>query len=124
MARQGMARQGMDHNRREFPPRIRAAAFERCGGRCEGCGEKVMPKQFAYDHVLPDWLGGEPTLDNCCVLCNDCHKAKTTKSDIPMIAKTKRVRAKHIGAKVSKRPLPGSRASGWKRTFNNGWVKR
>jgi 5-methylcytosine-specific restriction protein A len=57
--------------RREFPPKVRLAAFQRANGHCEDCRARLAPGRFAYDHIVPDALGGEPTLDNCMVLCRD-----------------------------------------------------
>jgi 5-methylcytosine-specific restriction protein A len=108
--------------RREFSAKVRLAAYERANGHCEVCTAKLFVGRFAYDHIIPDALGGEPTLENCHVVCTACHGEKTTKSDVPTIAKSKRVRAKHAGIKTG-RPMPGSRASGWKRHFD-GTVSR
>ena len=69
--------------RREFPKSVRLAAWERCGGRCEGddCEKKLFTGKFVYDHIVPDALGGEPVLDNCKVLCanepGSCNHKKT-----------------------------------------------
>ncbi len=70
-------------------------------------------------HSFLDALGGEPTLGNCEALCAACHGEKTRKQDVPAIAKTKRIHAKHIGAKVSKWPK-----SKWKRKVNGQTVPR
>lgn len=86
--------------RSEFPAKVKSAAYDRCGGRCECCGTKLRPGKFAYDHIVPDALDGEPTLENCQVLCDNCHGAKTGGRDVPQIAKGKRQRAFHIGAKA------------------------
>ena len=111
--------------RREFPAKVKLAAFERSGKRCEGCTAPLLAGRFHYDHDLPDWLGGEPTLANCRVLCVACHSTKTREHDVPRIAKTKRVRDRHIGAKAASRnPIPGSRASKWKRKMNGEVVPR
>jgi 5-methylcytosine-specific restriction protein A len=111
-------------SRREFPAKIRVAAFERANGHCEGCTARLVTGKFHYDHVLPDALGGEPTLANCAVLCTACHGAKTAKGDVPQIAKMKRQRTAHIGARTrSGAPMPGSKASPWKRKMN-GTVER
>ncbi len=76
--------------RREFPARIKAAAALRSNGHCEGCTARLMTGQYHYDHDTPDAMGGEPTLENCRVLCKACHSIKTRKSDVPQIAKAKR----------------------------------
>ncbi len=85
--------------RREFSKRVMRDAFLRAGGRCEvdGCGARLTAGKFAYDHIIPDALGGEPTLDNCQVACLPCHKEKTGKADIPRIAKTKRISDREKG---------------------------
>lgn len=90
---------GARMSRREFSKRVMRDAFLRAGGRCEGdgCGARLTPGKFAYDHIIPDALGGEPTLDNCQVLCRACHKEKTGKADIPRIAKTKRISDREKG---------------------------
>lgn len=113
--------------RSEFSKKVRVAAFARSKGFCEGpgCGTRLQTGKFAYDHDIPDGLGGEPTLENCVLLCSACHSAKSGKRDIPMIAKAKRVHAAHIGARPpSVRPMPGGRRSKWKRKMNGEIVLR
>ena len=84
-----------------------------------------MPGKFRYDHTLPDWLGGEPTLENCKVLCSSCDSEKTYQGDVPRIAKAKRQRARHIGAETrASRPMPGSRSSPWKQKMDGTWERR
>lgn len=101
-----------------------AAAFSRCGGYCEGCGARLAVGKFEYDHRLPDILGGEPTLENCQVLCSPCHAEKTA-GDIKRTRKADRQRDKHIGAMPrSRQPLPGGRRSPWKRKISGEVVPR
>ncbi|GLK78017.1 hypothetical protein GCM10008171_32710 [Methylopila jiangsuensis] len=110
-------------SRREFSRKVRAAAFLRAGGCCESCRAKLKVGEGEVDHVLPDQLGGEPTLDNARVLCRACHRAKTAE-DVRRIRKGDRQRDKHTGAwKPTSRPLPGSRASGVRKRMN-GQVER
>ena len=110
--------------RREFPARIKVAAFQRAQGACEGCGARLSVGKYHYDHDTPDGLGGAPTLENCKVLCTVCHSTKTRTGDVPAIAKAKRREARHLGARVSARPMPGSRASKWKRKMDGTVVRR
>lgn len=111
--------------RREFPAKVRVAAFERAKGKCEDCTAPLFPGKFQYDHDIPDALGGEPTLENCVVRCNNCHGAKTAKQDVPRISKAKRQQKAHIGGRKPKgRPMPGTRASGWKHNMNGSWERR
>jgi 5-methylcytosine-specific restriction protein A len=78
--------------RREFPKQVKVQAAARANGRCDGCGARLVFGGYHYDHDIPDALGGDPTLENCRVLCKTCHGAKTTQLDVPRIAKGKRQR--------------------------------
>lgn len=111
--------------RREFSSKTKTAAWERANGQCEACTARLSPGHTHYDHIVPDALGGEPILENVQVLCSACHGRKTAKQDVPRIAKAKRQRADHIGAKSkTRRPMPGSRASGWKRRMDGTTERR
>ena len=79
---------------------------------------------WEVEHVIPFAMGGADDMTNWRpVHARVCHAGKT-KQDVSDIARAKRREARHVGAKRSARPLPGSRDSEWKRTFNNGWVRR
>ena len=52
-------------------------------------------------------MGGEPTLENCEVLCVNCDSEQTYKKDIPAIAKSKRI----IDKRLTKKPRS---ITGWK----------
>ncbi len=85
--------------RREFSKQVKRDAFMRANGNCENkqCGARLTIGKFHYDHDIADGLGGEPTLDNCMVLCTPCHKEKTAKRDVPAIARTKRIQDRQRG---------------------------
>lgn len=89
-------------SRREFPKAVKRDALKRAAKCCEEC-HVVFGHKFHFDHVIADGLGGEPTLENCAVLCHACHKEKTTKHDVPLIAKGKRISDKFNGIKSSPR---------------------
>lgn len=91
-------------SRREFPKIVKREALKRANKRCEGegCGA-LFGMKFHFDHDIADGLGGEPTLENCKVLCHACHGEKTTKHDIPLIAKTKRIQDRHNGIRPPSR---------------------
>jgi len=109
--------------RTEFSKRTKLQAWQRANGRCECCGAKLATGNIEYDHDLPAEMGGGNNLANCRCLCRTCHRSKTN-ADIRTIAKSNRQRNKAAGIKKAGRPMPGSRNSDWKKTFNNGWVKR
>jgi len=87
-------------SRREFSKEVKRAAFRRADKKCENtsCGA-LFGVKFHFDHDIADGLGGEPTLENCKVLCHACHGEKTRKHDVPLIAKTKRIQDRHNGIK-------------------------
>lgn len=108
--------------RREFPKAVREAALARAAGQCEAslpdgtrCPCALVPAHYRFDHVIPDANGGEPSLANCQVICCDCDAAKY-RTDRPAIDRTRRLRERHEGTKApSRRPVPGSKASGLSR---------
>jgi 5-methylcytosine-specific restriction protein A len=103
--------------RTEFKQSVRQDAWDRCKGFCEKCTAKLFPGKFAYDHIIPDGLGGEATLENCQVLCTSCHNTKTVEEDRPPIQKADNIRKKHLGIKAK---APWWKPPGYKHT----WGKR
>lgn len=116
--------------RRTFPASVKLAAWNRCGGLCEGCGAKLFPGRFQYDHTVPHALGGASALENCQVLCSGtvetCHGRKTAGEDIPRIAKAKRI-ARKLAAPVGGKhdwPKRSMRDPRWKRRMDGTVVPR
>lgn len=109
--------------RREFPNKIKRDAAARANGHCEQCRMKLRSGEFHFDHVIPDWMGGEPELHNCEVLCVVCHRSKT-KKDVGDIAKSKRIIDRNRGIKRAGRKLPGSRDSRIKKKVSGEVVDR
>lgn len=88
--------------RNEFSVETMRQAWARCKApdgehRCEHCTSILTAGRIDYDHVVPNALGGEPTLANCAVLCRTCHRLKTSNQDIPSISKAKVQNEKHFG---------------------------
>lgn len=100
------------HDRQEFAAAVKRAAFRRCcrDGKpyCEGCGIELVSGNTEYEHVQPDGLGGDPTLDNCKVLCRkSCARTKTDTEDNPRMAKADRVLRKAFGLAPKRSRLQG-----------------
>jgi 5-methylcytosine-specific restriction protein A len=111
--------------RRSLATRERLDLFLAAHGRCQRCGWALTPgTRWDIDHVIPLALGGRDSTDNMQVLCSPCHSGKTRAHDVPAIAKTARIRARHLGARTSRRPMPGGRRSRWKRTVDGRVVER
>lgn len=110
----------------EFSKATKIAAFERCGGYCEECGFMLGPKNPAeYDHDKEVWEGGTNDPENCIVRGKECcHKRKSAAST-KRRAKANRCRDVIANVKVkSRRPMPGSRDSEWKKCMNGQTVRR
>lgn len=106
-----------------IPPRVRLRVFERHGGICHISGRKIAAgERWECDHIVALINGGEHRESNLAPALVDKHRAKTA-ADVAEKSRTARIRSKHIGIKKPKRPLPGSRASGWKRRMD-GTVER
>lgn len=119
--------------RREFPLSVRKLAFARCckNGtkpgipQCENCGNELRSGNIEYEHLDPDGLGGEPTLENCGVWCRvPCSKTKTFTQDNPRMQKADRVLKAAFDLKSKGRPMAGTKASGLKKKMNGQVVPR
>jgi len=112
--------------RQSFSTTFRLSLFLERKGTCQACHITIQAGQaWDIDHIIPLALGGTNEPNNLQILCRPCHRAKTSNSDIPKIAKTKRLKAKHLGARSSAYlPIPGSKSSPWKRKMDGSVIKR
>lgn len=93
-------------SRAEFTKPTKRDAFMRAEGRCEGklpngqrCNVRLHSGAVHYDHIIAEWLTRDNSLENCQCLCLPCHKDKTGNSDVPAIAKVKRIQDRERGIK-------------------------
>lgn len=112
--------------RRSLSTRERVRLFELHGGRCHCCGGKInVGEAWDVSHVIPLAIGGDDDDANRLPAHKKCHAKRTAEQDLPLIAKAKRIRAKHIGAKApSGRPMPCGRNSHWRKKLNGEVVPR
>lgn len=111
--------------RSRLSQRDRLAAWESTGGHCCICGLKIdgTRERWIVEHIRPLALAGADDSGNRQPAHERC-AAEKTRGDLASIAKAKRVKARHINARPpSKRPLPGSRASGIRKRMS-GAVER
>ena len=109
--------------RKAFSKRDLAQRLARFGSRCRMCQCDINGTSgLEWDHHIPLAIGGEDELHNLEPLCVRCHRLKT-RSDVSRIAKSVRVRWKHLGIRQPSR-FPGSRASRWKKKLDGTVVPR
>lgn len=92
---------------------------------CAICGNGIFPGQNwheSHNKFLPHAIGGEA--DG--IAHDRCNLDHAHAVDVPLIAKVKRIRQKHIGANI--RPifnrLPCGRDSQWRKKINGQVVRR
>ena len=104
----------------------RAAICKSRNWICHICELPVDPvnQRWELDHVIPLASGGKDDDDNLWPAHSRCHLEKTVK-DVGIIAKGKRMRARHLGTKPpSPRPIPCGRKSPWKKKLDGSVVPR
>lgn len=92
-------------------------------GRCPCCTRKLIAGKVVDEHITPLWAGGSNDLSNRALYCDYCAGKKTGKEATER-GKSRRARDKAIGAKKSRNPLPGSKASGWRHRIDGTWERR
>lgn len=106
----------LTYSRRRLSSKAREELYDRCRGtnavpECNICGLPILlnePWDESHDpEGVPHALGGTDTG----VAHRDCNRRHGAEVVIPMVAKAKRGRQKHIGAFVTKAPMPCGRAS-------------
>jgi len=61
--------------RPEFPSDVKRKVIERSGNRCERCGidfDDGFTGEF--HHIIPVIFEGDNSIDNCSLLCRNCHR--------------------------------------------------
>lgn len=122
--------------RLEFTAETKRQAYARSNGICEchripwlnrpnGCGVKLTAGNIFHEHINPDNIRRDNSLDNAACLTKTCFREKTDRYDRKIIAKSNHVRDAHIGAIVApQQVIVGSKASGWRQRMRGGWERR
>jgi hypothetical protein len=90
---------------------------------CNICQCSILPGRKwheSHNPLLPRAIGGEPAG----IAHEKCNLTHARTHDVPLIAKVKRIRQKHIGAYQPDRPMLGSVASGISRPFKGPPIDR
>lgn len=67
---------GAVYFKQRISPELRQQVFERDGHSCVECGSN---KRLCADHVIPERLGGQATLENLQTMCRPCNSEKGVK---------------------------------------------
>ncbi len=84
--------------RAEFSKRTKLIAWNRSNGQCEKCTAKMFPGNVEYHHIKECAFGGDDLPENCLAICRACHRYITGER-AAVIAKSNRLRGRHIGVK-------------------------
>jgi 5-methylcytosine-specific restriction protein A len=110
--------------RKPLTPKQRAQLFIEHKGICCICHNRIDGVREMWDeHINPLWLGGDNSASNRAPAHADCARQKTAR-EAKGRAKGRRIAEKHMGAHKAKRPMPGSRASKWKKKMDGTTVLR
>ena len=114
-----------DNDDQQPPKRVRLRVWERCKGRCSLCGRVIRAGEtWTLEHLLAIINGGENREANLGLTCENCLPGKNA-ADVATKSKTAQVKAKHLGIHKPKgRPMPGTKASGWKHKLSGQWERR
>jgi 5-methylcytosine-specific restriction endonuclease McrA len=86
----------------------RVRIFDAGGGKCHLCGLPIAAGEpWEAEHVKPLSMGGKDDETNLRPAHVDCHAGKS-KAEAGPRAKADRARAKHVGARRPKQPLPSA----------------
>ncbi len=124
-----MSEHAFRHVKREYlTDQQRAKLFLNAGGKCAASTRKIrIGEVWIADHIQALENAGTNAPDNWQVLCPNCDKTKTA-TDHGKAAKGRDVATSLIVPTSQRqkkgRPMPGTKRSGWKKTFNDGWVRR
>ena len=105
-----------------IPARVKLRVYYRFGGICQICFAKEKVLGPEYDHRVALINGGKHAESNLVPVHPRCHQAKT-RQDVAEKSATYRTQLHHLGIKKARRPMPGSKASGWRKRMD-GTVER
>ena len=111
-----------------LPTSVYLRLWRKQDGRCGKCTRKMRAHNIEREHLVPLSMGGENRESNVELWCAvPCSSEKTASEAAPR-AKADRATAKRWGfkspSKKKRPPMPGSRASKWKKKLDGTVVRR
>ena len=105
----------------QVPPRVKRRVLNRYGKICQCCFTEIVG-HVEIDHLVALVNGGGNKETNLVPLHPKCHAIKTRR-DVWVKALDAKREVKRRGFKKQRNPMPGSRASGWRKRMD-GTVER
>lgn len=106
------------------PPRVADRVLKAHGDRCYLTGREIRPGDvWQIEHKKALCNGGENRESNLGPALVEPHKIKT-KADRREKKKVDRIRKKRFGLLKARRPMPGSKASGWYKPMRGPAMRR
>lgn len=62
--------------RKSYSDEERKIIYNKSGGRCELCGQRLLFKDMTLDHIMPLSMGGEDCMGNLQTACYACNQFK------------------------------------------------
>lgn len=113
--------------RKTLSPRARLTCWERHGGVCVICREKIdgVREEWIVEHVVPLAMGGPDEPSNMGPAHARCADKKTRgpDGDLATVARAKRRKARHIGIRKPSK-FPCSRDSKWRKRIDGTIILR
>ena len=72
------ARWSIPPERKTLRPIIKRQVLQRDGSQCSYC--RTFDGPFEFDHILPWSRGGKDSVENLCVACISCNRAKSDRT--------------------------------------------
>lgn len=63
--------------RKNYSDEERKIIYNKSGGRCELCGQRLLFEEMTLDHIVPLSMGGEDSMENLQTACYACNQFKS-----------------------------------------------
>lgn len=63
--------------RKAYSKEERKIIYDKSGGRCELCGQRLLFEDMTLDHIMPLSMGGEDSMENLQAACYACNQFKS-----------------------------------------------
>lgn len=76
LVRENPKQEAATYKKKHISAKLKIQVHEKYGYRCVSCGSH---KDLTCDHIKPEILGGETTIDNLQTMCKSCNSSKGIK---------------------------------------------